>query len=86
MNPTLCGIKQFPTDCGRYIVLLYKANEYEGILTSSEEGEMEWVDREELVKYNLAKDFLELLKVFDNNNLSEFQYVINGEQWLVELK
>ena len=85
-NPILCGIKQFPINNGRYIVLLYKTNEFEGDLTSSTEGKMEWVDREELLEYNLVDDFFELLKVFDNNNLSEFQYIIDGDQWSVELR
>lgn len=85
-NPILCGIKQFPINKGRYIVLLYKTNEFEGDLSLSTEGNMEWVDREDLLKYNLVDDFFELLKVFDNNNLSEFQYIIDGDQWSVELR
>jgi 8-oxo-dGTP diphosphatase len=39
-HPILCGIKHFPIDNGRYLVLLYKTNEFEGHLTSSEEGKM----------------------------------------------
>lgn len=85
-HPILCGIKQFPIDNGRYLVLLYKTNEFEGSLTSSEEGKMVWVDRDDLHKYNLVNDFVDLMRVFDDNNLSEFQYVINDEQWEVELK
>jgi 8-oxo-dGTP diphosphatase len=85
-HPILCGIKQFPINNGRYLVLLYKTNEFEGSLTSSEEGKMVWADRDDLHKYNLVNDFVDLLKVFDDNNLSEFQYVINDEQWVVELK
>lgn len=85
-NPILCGIKQFPINNGRYIVLLYKTNEFEGDLTSSEEGKMEWVDREDLSNYNLVNDFFDLLKVFDDDNLSEFHYIVDGEQWAVELK
>lgn len=85
-NPTLCGIKQFPIQEGRYLVLLYKTDEFEGDLISSSEGKMEWIDRDNLLNYNLVDDFFELLKVFDNNNLSEFQYVVDGDQWTVELK
>jgi 8-oxo-dGTP diphosphatase len=84
-NPVLCGIKQFPINNGRYIVLLYKTNEFEGDLTSSEEGKMEWVDREDLPSYNLVNDFFDLLKVFDDDSLSEFHYIVDGEQWAVEL-
>lgn len=85
-NPCLSGIKQFPIENGRYLVLLYKTDKFEGNLTSSNEGKMEWVDRQDLPKYNLVNDFFDLLKVFDDNNLSEFQYVIDGDQWIVELK
>jgi 8-oxo-dGTP diphosphatase len=84
-NPVLCGIKQFPINNGRYIVLLYKTDEFEGDLTSSEEGKMEWVDREDLPSYNLVNDFFDLLKVFDDDSLSEFHYKVDGEQWAVEL-
>jgi 8-oxo-dGTP diphosphatase len=84
-NPILCGIKQFPIDNGRYLVFLYKTNDFEGDLTSSEEGEMVWVDRDDLCKYNLVNDFFDLISVFDDDNLSEFQYVINEGQWEVVL-
>ncbi len=84
-HPILCGIKQFPIDNGRYLVLLYKTNEFEGSLTSSEEGKMAWVDRDDLHKYNLVNDFFDLLRVFDDDNLSEFQYVINEEEWEAKL-
>lgn len=75
-NPKICGIKQFQTmDNERYIVLLFKTNEYEGELCSSEEGEMHWVERSELNNCNLVDDFMELLRVFDEENLNEFMYI-----------
>lgn len=43
-NPRLAGVKQFPIEGGRYVVLLFKANEYSGTVVSSDEGQMEWVD------------------------------------------
>lgn len=84
-NPHLCGIKQFPIHGGRYIVFLYKTNEFEGDLVSSDEGKMEWVDRNDLEDYKLVEDFYELLKVFDEDNLSEFQYVEEGENTYIKL-
>ena len=48
LNPKLCGVKQFPIEDGRYIVFLFKADKYKGKLTSSSEGNMHWVRREEL--------------------------------------
>ena len=43
-NPRLVGVKQFPIEAGRYVVLLFKAVEWSGTLTSSEEGEMAWIE------------------------------------------
>lgn len=48
---------------------------------------MEWVSRDDLTKYNLVDDFLELLKVFDSNELNEFYYdrLEENEDWKVKL-
>ena len=85
-NPKLCGIKQFPIDGGRYIVLLYKTDEFEGELVSSEEGQMEWICRKDLENVNTVNDLTELFQVMDSDDLSEFQYVIEDGEWIVVLK
>lgn len=85
-NPKLCGIKQFPTPEGRYVVLLYKTDEFSGELISSEEGQMEWIYRENLDKVNTVSDLEELFQVMENDDLSEFQYVIEDGVWKVVLK
>ena len=74
----LCGVKLFQTDEDeRYIVLLFKTDKFEGTLTSSDEGEMVWIDRNSLNDYKLVNDFMELLKVFDSDHYSEFMYERN---------
>ena len=85
-NPQLCGIKQFPIDGGRYLVFFFKTNTFEGKLASSEEGKMAWISRKDLGKLNLVTDFLQMLEVFDRDDLTEFQYVVNGDDWNVVLK
>lgn len=85
-NPRLCGIKQFPTPEGRYVVLLYKTDEFSGELMSSEEGQMEWIYREDLDKVNTVSDLEELFQVMESDDLSEFQYVIEDGVWKVVLK
>lgn len=85
-SPVLCGVKQFQTnEDKRYVVLLYKANQFEGKLRSSDEGEVFWVAREELTNYQLAADFEEMLKIFESDQLSEFYYSKQGEQYNIEL-
>lgn len=91
LNPSLCGVKQFPIkisgqEDGRYLVFLFVANQFEGDIVSSEEGQMHWVKKEELKQVNLVNDFEELLEVMLDDNLSEFQYVIQDGNWKVVQK
>lgn len=86
VNPILCGIKQFPIENGRYIVFLFKTSQFSGSLVSSEEGEMEWVKRKDLMKLSRVNDFSDLLKVIDDDKLIEFQYVVDKDEWKVSIK
>ena len=90
-NPKLCGVKQFPIsgengESGRYLVFLFVADQFSGEIVSSEEGAMHWVKKEDLGKVNLVNDFKELLEVMLDENLSEFQYVVEEGQWKVVKK
>ena len=85
-NPKLCGVKQFPIDNGRYIVFLFTADKYTGELISSDEGTMHWVDKDELASVNTVSDLNELLQVMLDDDLSEFQYVIEADEWKMILK
>lgn len=85
-NPKLVGIKQFPIDNGRYIVFLFKTAEFTGNLQSSDEGMMEWISREDLKNVNAVDDLEELLTVMENDELTEFQYIISGDEWTVSIK
>ena len=86
LNPRLVGIKQFPIEKGRYIVLLFKATEFTGTVVSSDEGEMEWIDIDKLSDVNVVEDFHDLMKIMNDPNMNEFQYTIEGEDWIVHLK
>lgn len=85
-NPRLCGIKQFPIDGGRYLVFFFKTDAFDGELISSEEGRMQWIHRKDLSKIHTVSDFMDMLKVFDRDDLTEFQYVVNDDDWNVILK
>ena len=85
LNPRLCGVKQFPIEDGRYIVFLFSADEYEGELISSEEGDMHWIKKDELSDVNLVSDFHMLLQVILDDNLNEFQYIIKDDRWKIVL-
>ena len=84
--PVLCGIKQFQTDADeRYVVLLYRANRFSGELRSSEEGSVFWIPREELENQLLAEDFMDMVRVFENDALSEFIYSKENGNWNIRL-
>lgn len=85
-KPKMVGIKQFPIEGGRYIVLLFEATQFTGEIVSSEEGEMTWIDRGELANIPAVDDLTELLKVFDDPELTEFQYVVDGENWTATIR
>lgn len=90
-NPKLVGIKQFPfkneegVDC-RYIVLLFKAEEFKGEVVSSSEGKMTWVRYDQLSSMDTVDDLEDLLDVFNNPDLTEFQYLVDGDVWTVSKK
>ncbi|MFD0845294.1 8-oxo-dGTP diphosphatase [Streptococcus saliviloxodontae] len=74
-NPKLVGMKHWYTkDNERYLVFLYTATEYSGSLVSSDEGEVLWVHPDNFNKMTLAYDLLNLLRVFEENELNELFY------------
>ena len=84
-NPQLCGVKQFPIQNGRYLVLLFKVDQYSGTLRDSEEGPVFWTTEQELSGYRLTDKFMELLSIFRNDNLTEFFWFKENEDWNFEI-
>ena len=84
--PRLVGVKQFPIEDGRYVVLLFKATQWSGRLISSDEGQVEWIKYEDLPNVNTVDDFTDLLKVMNTPELTEFQYLVSGNDWGVSIR
>lgn len=85
-RPRLAGVKQFPIENGRYIVLLFCSDGYSGTLRSSEEGKVEWIDRRRLSGLPTVDDLEELLRVIEDPELTEFLYLADGDSWRVSLR
>jgi 8-oxo-dGTP diphosphatase len=78
-NPQLCGYKDWIQEDGmRYIVLLYKTNQFEGTLKSSEEGGVFWLDRKDVENANLIWNMRELMQIFESDTYSEFFFNIQN--------
>ena len=86
LNPRLVGVKQFPLENGRYVVLLFKATQWSGDLISSEEGQMEWIKYSDLSIVKTVDDFDDLLNVMNTPELTEFQYLVSGGEWTVVIR
>lgn len=84
-NVVLCGVKHFPTKYGRYIVFFFKTSTFSGVLKSSNEGEVFWINKEDLTDYQLSVDFEEMLGVFIGEK-SEFYYYLEGDEWKFDIK
>ena len=85
-TPVLCGTKQFQTKDGeRYVVFFYKTDRFSGDLKSSDEGRVFWVSRNALHRHTLCTDFLEMLKIFEDDSLSEFYYYKEDDNWKLML-
>ncbi len=90
-NPKLAGIKQFPLkdgkyENGRYVVLLFKTSDFTGNVISSAEGKMEWVEISRLGELATVDDLEELLEVINNPELTEFQYLVDEDDWTVSIR
>ena len=86
IHPTLVGVKQFPIKDGRYVVLLFRADRYKGILRSSEEGRMEWIEYGSISNINAVDDLDKLIEVMNDPELTEFQYIPAGDKWIPVIK
>ena len=86
-SPVLCGIKDWSNDDGsRYMVLLYKTNIFEGELYSSDEGEVRWIELEEMKNLDLAEGMNKMLKVFLDENISEYFFYKENDKLIDVLK
>lgn len=82
-NPKLCGIKWWEVKNNkRYVILLFKTNEYSGTLKSSDEGKVFWTKLETLKNMNLAVSFDKMLDVFCDDNVQEYIQLKDGNKWI----
>ena len=85
-SPQLCGIKDWYESGCRYVVLFYKTIHFDGELVSSEEGKVWWEEIDNLPNLNLSLDMKDMLRVFMEDDLSEFFYYQKDGKWLYDLK
>ena len=85
-SPRICGMKDWVEDGIRYVVLFYKTEKFEGDLISSEEGEVWWEELKEMPNIDLSLDMKDMLRIFLEEDLTEFFYYQDREDWKYDLK
>ena len=87
-NVQLCGVKQWTHREGKfcYIVFFYKTNCFSGELKSSDEGEVFWINKNDLGNYTLADGFDSMFGVFESDCHSENYWWFENGEWNTENK
>lgn len=86
-HPCLCGIKDWvKQDGSRYVVLCYKAAQWTGTVTSSDEGEVTWVNVNDLPKLKLSQGMRSTLRLFFEETTSEQWFECSGDEWIEVIK
>ena len=68
----LCGVKDWCEEGKRGVVFLFKTSCYGGeLLKETEEGEVFWCPKKEILEHRTANNFEYMLKVFLNEELTE---------------
>ena len=79
----LCGVKQWTSKSEDYrsLVFFFRTDTFSGTLKSSNEGEVFWIEKDNLHNYQLADGFAGMYEVFEQEELSENYYWLENNQW-----
>ncbi|MER2042067.1 8-oxo-dGTP diphosphatase [Desemzia incerta] len=83
---TLCGVKDWYEEKAdfRYIVFLYKTNQFTGtLLKETDEGSLHWMKMEDLTEENCASGFAKTLDVFNYPEKQEHFFHYNENEELI---
>lgn len=81
-HPKLCGVKHWMSHGVRNVVFLYKTDEYDGELHSSDEGRVWWMPLKDMPSAKLANTMEDMVQLFLRDDLSEFSFREENGQWL----
>ena len=85
-KPVLCGVKDWIIEDGsRYIVFLFKTDRFSGELRSSSEGEVFWVQRDEILSLPWIWHMDSLTRIFCTGEFAEL-FLDSSDDWKPNLK
>jgi len=85
-SPRLRGVKEWINEDGsRYIVFLFTADRFSGELTSSSEGRVFWMEKEEVLKSNWIWHMDKLMRILVDGEYTEL-FLDTADDWKPILK
>lgn len=85
-RPRLLGVKDWLNEDGsRYVVFLFRAESFTGTLRSSEEGEVFWVEQDELLGLDWMWHMDKLMRIFAEEAYAEL-FLDSSDDWTPVLK
>ena len=85
-NPTLCGVKDWINEDGsRYVVFLFRADRFSGQLASSAEGQVFWMEKDQVLKSNWIWHMDGLMSIMAEGRYSEL-FLDSADDWKAILK
>ena len=85
-HPQLCGVKEWINEDGsRYLVFLFRADRFSGELTSSAEGRVFWLEKEEVLKTNWIWHMDGLMRIMADGEYTEL-FLDAADDWKPVLK
>ena len=87
-DPLLCGMEEYKADNNdeRYLMLFYKTDKFECELKSSKEGKVFWINKDDLLKYELSLDLDRIYKIMTDDSLSELIYEYKNGEYISYIK
>ena len=71
-RPQLCGVKEWINEDGsRYVVFLFRADRFSGELSSSAEGRVFWIEKEEVLRTNWIWHLDSLMRIMADGEYAE---------------
>lgn len=70
-NPQFCGVYHWTRSEVHNVLFLYKTDEFEGSLKSSEEGPVYWIPLEEFKQKELATGMEYVLQILESSRINE---------------
>ena len=85
-SPKLCGVKEWINgDGSRYVVFLFRADRFSGELTSSAEGRVFWVEKEDVLKTDWIWHMDALMQIMSEGEFTEL-FLDAADGWNPVLK